>query len=138
MAVATDRGLVGGVSTTSVGLTTSVGTYVAVDCIALNYWGKHKRKMAIWGIQLTGKQPAAIELPRRVHFTTTRLHYHYIGIRLLRKFACGDYHSDLLLMGTILWWPFIYMWGYLLAATHSTYHQRRVDLEGYGLYLQRR
>jgi len=24
--------------------------YVAVDCIALNYWGKHKRKMAIRGI----------------------------------------------------------------------------------------
>ena len=23
---------------------------VAVDCIALNYWGKHKRKMAIRGI----------------------------------------------------------------------------------------
>jgi len=25
---------------------------VAVDCIALNYWGKHKRKMAIRGINL--------------------------------------------------------------------------------------
>ena len=25
-------------------------TSVAVDCIALNYWGKHKRKMAIRGI----------------------------------------------------------------------------------------
>jgi len=25
-------------------------TCVAVDCIALNYWGKHKRKMAIRGI----------------------------------------------------------------------------------------
>ena len=25
-------------------------TFVAVDCIALNYWGKHKRKMAIRGI----------------------------------------------------------------------------------------
>jgi len=23
---------------------------VAVDCIALNYWGKHKRKMAIRGM----------------------------------------------------------------------------------------
>ena len=23
---------------------------VAVDCIALNYWGKHNRKMAIRGI----------------------------------------------------------------------------------------
>jgi len=34
---------------------------VAVDCIALNYQGKHKRKMAIRA--LTGKQPAAIELP---------------------------------------------------------------------------
>jgi len=40
---------------------------VAVDCIALNYSGKHKRKMAIRGIKLTGKQPAAIELHRRVH-----------------------------------------------------------------------
>jgi len=33
---------------------------------------------------VTGKQPAAIELPRRVHSTTTRLHYHYIGITELR------------------------------------------------------
>jgi len=32
------------------------------------------------GHQVTGKQPAAIELPRRVHSTTTRLHYYYIGI----------------------------------------------------------
>jgi len=36
------------------------------------------------GHELTGKQPAAIELPRRVHSTTTRLHYHYIGISELR------------------------------------------------------
>jgi len=28
--------------------------------------------MVIWGIKLTGKQPAAIELPRRFHSTTTR------------------------------------------------------------------
>jgi len=27
-----------------------VGTCVAVDCIALNYWGKHKRKMVVRGI----------------------------------------------------------------------------------------
>ena len=30
-----------------------LGTFeasVAVDCIPLNYWGKHKRKMAIRGI----------------------------------------------------------------------------------------
>ena len=39
---------------------------VAVDCIALNCWGKHKRKMAIRG-KLTGKQPAAIKLPHWVH-----------------------------------------------------------------------
>ena len=48
---------------------------VAVDCIALNYWGKHKRKMAI----KTGKQPAAIEIHHWLHSTTTGLHYHYIG-----------------------------------------------------------
>jgi len=35
------------------------------------------RKMAILDIKLTGKQPAAIELLRRVHSTITRLHYHY-------------------------------------------------------------
>jgi len=34
----------------------------AVDCITLNYWGKHNKKMAIRGIKLTGKQPAAIQL----------------------------------------------------------------------------
>ena len=27
-----------------------LGVSVAVDCIALNYWGKYKRKMAIRGI----------------------------------------------------------------------------------------
>jgi len=36
-------------------------------CIALYYWGKHKRKMVIRGIKLTGKQPAAIDLTRRDH-----------------------------------------------------------------------
>ena len=50
---------------------------VAVDCIALSYCGKHMRKMLIWGIKLTGKQPAAIELHRRVHSTDTELHCHY-------------------------------------------------------------
>ena len=69
------------------------------------------------GHQLTGKQPAAIELTHWVHSTTTRLHYHYIGIRELRLFTCGDYRSDLLFMGTMWWWPFIYMWRHLLAAT---------------------
>jgi len=31
---------------------------VAVDCIALNYWGKHKRKMVVRGInwQATNQQ----------------------------------------------------------------------------------
>jgi len=37
-------------------------------CIALNYWGRHKRKMVIRGIKLTGKQPAAIDLTRRDHY----------------------------------------------------------------------
>jgi len=55
-----------------------VSKRIAGICIALNYWGKHKRKMAIRGIKLTGKQPAAPELPRRVHSTDIRLHYHYI------------------------------------------------------------
>ena len=53
---------------------------VSVAGITLNCWDKHKRNMTIWGIELTGKQPAAIELSRRVHSTDTRLHYHYIGI----------------------------------------------------------
>jgi len=35
------------------------------------------------GHYLTGKQPAAIKLSHWVHSTTTRLHYHYIGIREL-------------------------------------------------------
>jgi len=33
-------------------------SFVTVICIALNYWGKHKRKMVIRGIKLTGKPPA--------------------------------------------------------------------------------
>jgi len=40
--------------------------------------------MVIRGIKLRGKQPAKIELPRRVHSTASRLHYHYIGISELR------------------------------------------------------
>jgi len=34
--------------------------------------------MEIRGIKLTGKQPAAVELRRRVYSTDTRLHYHCI------------------------------------------------------------
>ena len=67
-------------------------------CIALNYLGKHKRKMVIWGVKLAGKQPAAIELTQRDHSTDTRLHY--TGISALQYFAYGDYHMDLLLTGT--------------------------------------
>jgi len=65
--------------------------------------------MVIQGIKLTGMHLAAIELIRRVHFTDTRLHNHYIGTGELRWFACSDYHSDLLPMGAICRWPFIYM-----------------------------
>ena len=65
-------------------LTSTHMILVAVDCIAMNYWCKHKRNVAIRCIKLTGKQPAAIELPHWVHSTPTRLHYHYIGIRELR------------------------------------------------------
>jgi len=36
------------------------------------------------GTDLTEKEPSAIELPRRVHSTTTRLHCQYIGISELR------------------------------------------------------
>ena len=56
----------------------------AVDWFILNCWGKHKRKMAIQGIRLTGKQPPAMELPQRVHSTDTRLHNYYIGRSELR------------------------------------------------------
>jgi len=35
-------------------------------------------------MKLTGKQPAVIELSRRVHSTDTRLHYYYIGRSELR------------------------------------------------------
>jgi len=40
--------------------------------------------MAIWGIQLTGKQPAAIAPLRQAHSIKTWLHYHYVGISELR------------------------------------------------------
>jgi len=36
--------------------------------------------MAIRGVKLMVKQPAAIELPRRVYSTGTRLHYYYIVV----------------------------------------------------------
>ena len=87
-------------------------------CIALNYLGKHKRKMVIWGVELAGKQPAAIELTQRDHSTDTRLHY--TGISALQYFACGDYHMDLLLTGTNCQWPFIYMWHHLQATKKCT------------------
>jgi len=32
------------------GITQLLGTFVAVDCIALKYWDKHKRKLPIRGI----------------------------------------------------------------------------------------
>ena len=51
-----------------------------------------QEKLTTWGIELTGKQSAAIELTRRDHSTDIRLHYHYKGIRELPKFACDDYH----------------------------------------------
>jgi len=73
--------------------------------------------MVFWGIELTAKQPAATELPRRGHSTDTRLHYHYTGINELQWFACGDYHSDLLLMVAIYRWPLLSMWRHLQAAT---------------------
>jgi len=95
----------------------SLSDSVAVDCIVLNFLGKHKRKMAIRAIKLTAKQPTATKLTRRDQYTDSRLHYHYIAISELRWFDCGDYHSDLLHMGTIYWWPFIYMWCHLHAAT---------------------
>jgi len=37
-------------STTAVLVQSSGVASVAVDCIALNYWSKHKRRMAIRGI----------------------------------------------------------------------------------------
>ena len=37
-----------------------------------------------FGALTNRKATVAIELPRRVHSTTTRLHYHYIGISELR------------------------------------------------------
>jgi len=48
-------------------------------CIALNYLGKHKKNMVIRSTELTGEQPAAIELTRRDHSIDTGLHYHFIG-----------------------------------------------------------
>ena len=41
---------------------------VVVICIALNYCGKHKRKMLIQGNKLTGKQPATIEITQCAHW----------------------------------------------------------------------
>jgi len=35
-------------------------------CSALNYLGKHKRKMVIRGITLPGKQPAAKSSPEEI------------------------------------------------------------------------
>ena len=59
------------------------GKLMAGICIALNYWGKYKRKMAIRS-KLTAKQPAAIDISDWVHSPDTKLHYHYVGISELR------------------------------------------------------
>jgi len=68
-------------------------TGVTAICIASNYWCKHRRKMVIRGIKLTGKQPATIEIPHWVHSLDTRLHYRYTSD--FRSFACGDYQCHL-------------------------------------------
>jgi len=34
------------------------------------------------------------------------------------RLYCGDYYSDVLLMGAICRWQFIYMWRHLQAATN--------------------
>jgi len=56
--------------------------------------------MATRRTKLTGKQPATLEITRRDH-STDILHYHHIGISEFRSFTCGEYHSDLLLIGAI-------------------------------------
>jgi len=76
--------------------------------------------MVIRSIELTGKQPAAIEITRRDQFTDTRLQYICIGISEFRSFACGDhdYHSDLLRMDASTADLFIYMWRHLQPDTN--------------------
>ena len=67
----------------------------------MDYWGKHKRKMVVQGIELTGKQPAAMEIHHWFHSTDTRLHYYYIGsLNYDLSIVVTDYHSYLFLMGT--------------------------------------
>jgi len=72
--------------------------------------------MVIRVIRLTGIRPA-IELTRR-----HQVALYFIGISELRLFACGDYRSDLLLMRTIYWRPFIYMWRHLQTTTKTERH----------------
>ena len=79
--------------------------FVAGICITLNCWGKDKGKVVIRGLKLIGKQSAAMVLTRRDHSSDIRLRYDYTGISELWWFACGEYHSDLLLMGIIYRWP---------------------------------
>ena len=49
--------------------------YVAVDCTALNYWGKHKRKMAITNRKATSSSRAP---------STSSLYYYYVALSLYR------------------------------------------------------
>jgi len=58
-------------------------SHVAINCCnwlySLELLRQAQAKDAIRGIKLTGKQPAAIEIPHWVHSTTTRLHYYFVG-----------------------------------------------------------
>jgi len=47
--------------------------YTTGNC-SLKYWGKHKRKMAIRGIELTVKQTATTEIPHCVNSGITSLY----------------------------------------------------------------
>jgi len=63
-------------------------------------WTTEPSTREIWQFGALTKRKATSS-NRDPSLISTRLHYHYIGLSELRLFACGDYHSDLLLMGTI-------------------------------------
>ena len=50
--------------------------YLVLDRLELVCLGKHKRKMVIQSIKLTGKQPATIDITQQDHSNDTKLRYY--------------------------------------------------------------
>jgi len=122
-------------------------TYVAVDCIDFNHWGKHKRRMAITNRKTTSsnRAPSTSSLfastSHHIHLSiriativtrdhpssscTARLHnYHKGRINHVLSFVVTTITMTCYSWENIQRWPFIHMWRHLPAATRNNYARR--------------